>query len=139
MRARNIILAFAGLAALTLAGCGASSGGYSDLERDREPGDELPVIGSQPDLYDDVDEESSRLVGEHEGADVWLMKSDSESSAHCLLVYDEPDFVMGCGSLVSVYGADFGTFSLNRDGEPIPEGAVAISENVHVTGGPDAE
>ncbi|MCE0488426.1 hypothetical protein [Ornithinimicrobium sediminis] len=115
--------------AAVLASC-ASSGGFSDLDRDREPKDSVPEVVAFPDDVEVVPD-SSRSVGEYEGAELWLTRTEDDGV--CLLVYpDDVDWVVGCSDIppLTVRGPA-GGFTVVSDGQDPPENATTISENVY--------
>ncbi len=127
--ARRTFAATLALAAgVSLAGCAAPGGGYADLARDREQRDELPGVAAAAD--EAIDASSSRYVGAHEGASLWLAQGRDPGSI-CLVVDAGPERNQSACSSggVSVRGSA-GRFAVIPDGEPAPEGGTRISANV---------
>lgn len=126
---RAVLAALPFAIVLVLSGCGVPGSTYADLQGDREARDELPRLSD--DAYEAVDVESSRFVGEHEGASLWLAEG-SEVSHICLVVVPESGaWSVGCGvGAVRSDGAG-GSFGVIADGQLAPKGATAISENVY--------
>ncbi|GGH36514.1 hypothetical protein [Microbacterium album] len=124
------------LAVLGLAGCGflASPVPFSDLTRERTEADALPELHDFPPA--NVDPESSRYVGEHEGVRLWLAEP-TQVDGVCLIVVrtTDTDWVAGCsgGSGVRLGGAG-GSFEVRPDRAPVPDDATRVSENVYVLG-----
>lgn len=116
-------------AATPLAAC-ASGDGFGDLARQAQANDPLPEAVTFSDI--EIAPESSRMVGTHEGTDLWLVRT--ETGGVCLLAYpDEEEWVAGCsdGTPLNVSGPA-GSFTVIADGEEPPDGAAPVTENVFV-------
>lgn len=72
---RAIPVAMMAIAAAILTAC-TSSGGFGDLDREAQDNDRLPQDVSFTDVG--IVAESSRLVGIHEGAELWLVRTVSD-------------------------------------------------------------
>ncbi|MCP2635028.1 hypothetical protein K0817_000415 [Microbacterium sp. HD4P20] len=120
---------------LLLSGCALGGTSYAALDRERQAGDELPEAVA--DGSDDIDADSARHVGEHDGVEFWLARMDEPQSV-CLVVYpSDEDWVVGCssdGGQLGVSGRS-GVYSLVPDGAPVPTGATKITENLYQLGG----
>lgn len=124
----------AAAAAVMLTGCAASTG-LTDLDREATEADALPELPEY--AYDDVeiDPDSTRYVGEHEGTQLWLTRTAANGA--CLLSYpDSEGWLVGCtdGGLPLTTSGPGGSFTVIADDATPPEGAVAISENVFALG-----
>lgn len=120
------------IVALGFCSCAVSGPTYSVLAQDVQAEDALPE--ALPDYAgDEADLASARFVGEHDGSDLWLARAHDESRI-CLLAYADDDaWVLGCsgaGEPLGIGGVA-GTFKVVPDGEPGPDGAVQISENLY--------
>lgn len=117
-------------AAAMLTGC---SGGTNvgDLDRAATETDGLPAGWTYPEDMDvEFIEESARLAGVHDDSQLWLMRT---SGGLCLVVYaDGASDHWACSSSAPLtMGGPDGRFTVIPDGGVVPEGAVAISENVY--------
>ena len=127
-RPRSVVAGALALASVVvLSGCGSSGELFSDLGGDRQDRDELPALADH--AYDNVDVSTSRFVGEHDGASVWLARA-LDGSRVCLIA-DAGDeaWVVGCG--VGKVSGIAGSFEVQPDGMATPEGAERLSENVY--------
>jgi hypothetical protein len=130
---RRALLALAtACAALALAGCAAAGPTYSVLDREAEAADAVP--GDLPaQAGDGADLDSARVVGEHEGSSLWLMRGD-EPGTICLLSHrDDGAWIVVCsdeGTGLQTEG-ETGHFAVVPDGAPGPEGTSQVSENVY--------
>lgn len=118
------------IVSLAAAGCSSPAAGLSDLERDATTDHPVPVDVSD-DALADLDLDSIRWVGEHDGTDLWLA-SGAEDHDACLLIYpDATDWVVACGvgPMQSSTGAGR-TFAVVPDGATAPAGFEAVSRNV---------
>lgn len=112
----------------TLAAC-APGPVYSDLDRVATSDDawpiDLPAYAS-----DDLNPESSRLVG-HDGTTALYLATSMPSGGVCLLVYpDNGNWVVGCGADgMRVGGGGNSSYTVRSDGA-ITDGT-AISGNVY--------
>lgn len=131
-RRRALPAALLVAAAAMLTACAASPG-LADLERPATEADRLPDVPAYTDDSErdvEIVEDSSRLVGEYDGVQLWLTRTVSGGA--CLLTYpNEQDWVSGCtdGPPLLVSGPA-GTFIVIEDGGSPPENAVPVSENV---------
>lgn len=111
-----------------LAGCSSSGVSYALLDREAQSSDQLPeqvIDGSA-----DIDPNSSRFVGDHDGADLWLARAERADTV-CLVVFpNEADWVVGCGAEGG--GLGVGDYMVVPDGSPSPDGATKLSDNVYV-------
>jgi len=116
---------------LLLTGCFPSGTVYSVLNREAEEGDRLPASVDGLDV--NLDADSARFAGEHDGTRVWLALQPEERAV-CVVVLppDEGAFV-GCGGDGGGVGAGgpTGTYTVIPDGAFAPEGAIELSENVY--------
>lgn len=113
---------------ILLVGCSAPQGAFTDLQGKRDIRDELPQLGDG--AYDNVDVETSRLVGEHEGTLLWLAEG-LDDSAVCLVADAGDDWIVGCGRAAVKVGGAAGSFEVVPDGAIAPESATQVSENVY--------
>lgn len=116
-------------AVLALSGCVSDLETYADLQRDREPADELPGLPENP--YESVDESSSRYIGEHDGRSLWIAEGVDDAMMCLVVVTDAADWIVGCGDGAPRVSGATGTFGVVADGVPAPGGATMISENVY--------
>lgn len=120
------------LSAIALSGCTAFATNYAVLDRDSEAADAVPDGVVEQDSGDVADLSSARLVGEHSGSSIWLMRG-FEPSTVCILAYrDKDEWGMGCGGSrgpVEMSGPA-GHFTTVPDDYPTPDGATRISDNV---------
>lgn len=126
-----VSLSMVGLAVL-LAACTSSGVSYAALEREAQPSDELPevVAGGS----DEIDADSARFVGEHDGADLWLARTEQPGNI-CLVVYpNDNDWVAGCGAEGGAMGVHVpsGKYVVAPDQAPTPEHATELSDNVYL-------
>ncbi|MGV2901307.1 hypothetical protein ACNPM4_06475 [Microbacterium sp. AGC62] len=121
------------LSAIALSGCTAFATNYAVLDRDAEAADSVPDGVVEQDSGDVADLSSARLVGEHSGSSIWLLRG-VEPSTVCVLAYrDEDEWGMGCGGErgpVEMSGPA-GHFTTVPDDYPTPDGATRISDNVY--------
>jgi hypothetical protein len=118
-------------ALLALSGC-ATGEGFSDLSRKSTADDEWP--SSLPEYAaENVNADSSRLVGHDGSTALYLAESTGPGGGVCLLIYpDDENWVVGCGTNgVSVGGCGNPTYTVRGDGAPDGD-ENAISENVYV-------
>ena len=115
------------VAVLLLAGCVGER--FSDLEGPATADDVLPA--DLPDYAsEEIDADSVRYVGEHEGRTFYLALRDP--SGICVIVYQSSEqWVSGCGGMgnVSVYDGTV-TASVVPDGSPVPENGIRIGNNI---------
>jgi len=113
----------------TLAAC-ATGPAYSDLDRVATTDDawpvDLPAYSS-----DDLNPESSRLVGRDGTTALYLAVSTMPRGGVCLPVYPDNDkWVVGCGTDgMSVNGGGDSSYTVHRDGADTD--GTAISDNVY--------
>ncbi len=90
----------------------------------------MPAVVTFPDDVEVVPD-SSRSVGQYEGAELWLTHTADEGV--CLLVYpDDVDWVVGCSAILPLtVRGPAGGFTVISDGQNTPENATTISENVY--------
>jgi hypothetical protein len=122
-------LAFAA-AALALAGC-TSTARYTDLESTETRA--LPATVPE-DTLADFDLDSMRWVAEHEGTEVWLALGSRPAEVCILFSVGDDAWATGCaeaGGQMTVSGRGPQRFVVIPDGQPAPEGFVAISHNVY--------
>lgn len=115
-----------------LGGCAWSGASYEVLDRDRQASDELPEVVAAG--SDDMDADSARFIGEHDGVEFWLARTDAPESV-CLVVYpNDTDWVTGCGAYGGQLGVGgpSGDYLLMPDGLPAPEDATKLTENVYL-------
>ncbi|NLP83800.1 hypothetical protein HF576_08075 [Microbacterium sp. CFH 90308] len=126
-------VAVAGLTVI-LGGCAWTGGSYAALDRDRQPSDELPDVVEE--AGSDMDADSARYVGEHDGVEFWLARTDEPESV-CLVVYpNDTDWVTGCGGYGSRLGVGgpSGDYVLLPDGLPAPDDTTKLIDNVYLVG-----
>lgn len=118
------------IALFVLSGC-ASGEGYSDLNREATADDERP--NSLPEhAAQNIEPNSSRLVGHDGSTALYLVESEDPSGGVCLLIYPEDNhWVVGCGAHELTVGGGSPTYVVRGDGA-LNENDVAISENVSV-------
>lgn len=112
----------------------SSADGFSDLDQPQQPEDSWPEE-AELSSDDEIVPDSSRLVGELDGENIWLARTAGDDV--CLLVYPEDgSWVTGCTATppLTVSGAG-GVFVLVTDGQDPPEGATQISDNVYTRSG----
>ena len=117
---------------LVTSGCTSASPQLTDL--DQAPTVDHPLPAELPSYAtEELDRESIRWVGEHEGADLWLA-SHQDDETWCVIAYpDADDWVVGCGGGVTRASGPNGiTYSIVPDGMSAPDGFIAVSENVFV-------
>ncbi|WP_045264631.1 hypothetical protein [Microbacterium oxydans] len=121
------------LTAVGLSGCTAFAPSYGVLDRDAEPEDALPDAVAEQDSGDAADLSSARLVGEHSGTSIWLLRG-VEPGTVCVLAFPEDGvWGMGCGgngAPVEMSGPA-GHFVTVPDDYPTPDGATRVSDNVY--------
>lgn len=115
---------------LALSACGAGPQ-YSDLDREPTADDQWP--STLPEYAaDNLDRESSRLVG-HDGSTALYLATSIEqpSDAVCLLVFAGDDnWTVACGTDGTLVSLGDATYGIRSDGMDV--GQKAISENVYV-------
>lgn len=130
---RGLVAGAACVLLVSLTACSAGGAEYSDLSASRL----FDAKGVSDSLTDEAlqgfDRETTRLVGTHDGTDVFLAVAESSAGA-CLLAYaSDVDWVSGCmegeGSVGGVKGL---TFVVLPDGAPVPDDADRVSDNVFV-------
>lgn len=117
-------------AALALAGC-TSTARYTDLESTETRA--LPATVPE-DTLADFDLDSMRWVAEHEGTEVWLARGSRPAEVCILFSVGDDAWATGCaeaGGQMTVSGRGPQRFVVIPDGQPAPEGFVAISHNVY--------
>ena len=116
---------------LALAGCAPGGSPFTDMQGEREAHDELPTL---PDyVHEDFHADTSRYVGEHNGASLWLVEGSDPQAPTCLIVYPDPyTWHVACGSSggLGASGAA-GSFEVVPDNAAAPENGTKISENVY--------
>ena len=120
------------VAALGLAACASPGPTYAALDRAATPADALPD-DLPAHALEDVEPDSARLVGEHDGTRLWLLRSAIPELEICLLAFvDAADWMQGCGGgdEVRVSGGP-GDFTVLADGAVVPDGLTQVGENVH--------
>jgi hypothetical protein len=112
------------------AGCSSPAPALSDLEGDPTTDHPVPAEVSDEALAD-LDPDTIRWVGEHEGADLWLAAGKEDAGA-CLLIYpDGTDWSVACGrGLLQSSTAAGLSFAVVPDGAMAPAGFEAVSRNV---------
>jgi hypothetical protein len=121
--------------AVLLAGCASNGASYAALERDVQASDELPESVAAGTT--DIDEDSARYSGEHDGVEFWLARMATPESV-CLVVYpNDTEWVTGCGAYGSqlTVGGPSGDYVLVPDGLPAPENTTKLTENVYLVSG----
>ncbi|MGK3950967.1 hypothetical protein ACLKM7_01445 [Microbacterium sp. I2] len=118
--------------AVLLGGCAGSGASYAALDRDIQASDELPELVAEGST--DIDADSARYVGEHEGVEFWVARMDEPDSV-CLVVYpNDTDWVAGCGAYGGKLGVGgpSGDYLLVPDGLPAPEDTTKLTDNVYL-------
>lgn len=119
-----------GLGSVTLlAGCAGQQLPYADLQVDRQSEDELPKLADY--AYDNLNESTSRFIGEHDGTSLWIAAGDKDESICLVTVAGDDLWVAACGGGPTKMGGITGSFEIVPDGVPGPEGATKLSENVY--------
>lgn len=119
---------------LVLTGC---VGGEGFAVLDREPtADDVIREGVLVEFGDDMDPDSARFVGEHNGNRLYVLTG--EPNLYCILIDpgEQEDgtekWGAGCAATGSMTtGTGSGQYTLVPDNYPIPSGATQISENVY--------
>lgn len=134
LRIRRITAALAvALTATALSGCTAFAPSYGVLERDAEPGDAVPDAVAEQDSGDVADLSSARLVGEHSGSSIWLLRGVEQGTVCVLAFPEDGEWGMGCGgngAPVEISGPA-GHFVTVPDDYPTPDGGTRVSDNVY--------
>ncbi len=124
-------------ATVALTGCAPNVGGFAVLDKPMEASDELPANVHD---FDDgelpADFSTAHLIGEHNGSRVWFMR-DIGGTGLCFFAY--ADEAVTASSCVTPEGPiEVGTpaidFYVVPDGEPGPDNATKISENLYAKG-----
>lgn len=126
------LLGAGGVVLLGAAGCTSTGSSYADLSGDPGPGDALPASLTSGEFGGELDLNSARSVGEHNGAQLWLVEG-SERNQICLVAYVDGGGYSSCaaaGALLEM-GLPASEFLVAPDTAGTPEGAVAISSNVY--------
>lgn len=134
-------------AALTLGGPGSDTPPLSSpqnpdftvsyidaFEREPQAADQLPV--ELPDYArEDLKNNTSRLIGEHEGATIYLAEGSRERSPVCVVVWATPQaWVVGCGGVpLSAGGLGVPHVTVAPVGEPLGTNQIRLDANVIVT------
>jgi len=127
-RLRVFVVAIA--VAGALAAC-SSTTGYSDLDRAATPDDVLPGAVAE-DGSDNLDLDSIRYVGRHDGRSFYLAQGEPQPGV-CLAIYlDAESWVVGCGDVDVTVGGIGVTATVIRDGDVVPEGGTLVGHNVVV-------
>ena len=124
---RAIVVAVAVIGAL--AAC-TSGSGYSDLDRAATTDDVFP---SDAPGYasDNLDVDSVRYVGRHDGHSFYLAQTDPAPGV-CVLIYRDADaWMTGCGVNITVEGLGM-VATVVPDGAVVPEGGTLVGNNVVV-------
>jgi hypothetical protein len=125
---RALVVAIAVFGAL--AACSSTSG-YSDLDRAATSDDVLPAEVAAGGS-DNLDLDSVRYVGRHEGRSFYLAQGDPQPGV-CLAIYrDAESWVVGCGGVDVTVGGIGITATVIRDGDVVPEGGTLVGNNVVV-------
>lgn len=121
------------LTAMALSGCSAFAPSYGVLDRDAEPEDAVPDTVAEQDSEDVADLSSARLVGEHSGTSIWLLRGVEQGTV-CVLAFPEDGvWGMGCGGKGAPVemSSPAGHFVTVPDDYPTPDGATRVSDNVY--------
>lgn len=111
--------------------CTSASSNYSDLNAEPSTADELPVALQEDDLLNQVNPETVRSIGSHEGASLWLAESASLDEVCLIASTIETTYQAACGASFTLEGLD-GSFAVYPDTGGAPEGAGrSISKNVY--------
>lgn len=121
-----------GVALLAAAGCTSTGSSYADLAGEPGPEDALPTTLTTGDFGDELDLDSARRVGEHNGAELWLT-AGSERNQICLVAYVDGGGYSYCAPEGALFEMGFSSseFLVAPDTAGTPEGTVAISSNVY--------
>ena len=118
---------------LMLTGC-VGGEGFAVLDREATA-DDVIREGVLVDFSDNMDPDSARFVGEHNGNRLYVLTG--EPNLYCILIDPgEPEngpeeWGSGCGSSSITTSGPAGKYTLVPDNYPIPSGATQISENVY--------
>lgn len=106
---------------------------YSIFDTGAEDIDMLPPAAS--DLFADLTQSMSRYAGDDNGTQVWAVRGiGTEGPKVCLVLVAHDVASTGCASR-GVLEVDRGTsaaYQLVPDGDPAPDSAVKLAENVYV-------
>jgi hypothetical protein len=134
LRIRRITAALAlALTAMALSGCTAFAPSYGVLDREAEPEDAVPDAVAEQDSGDVADLSSARLVGEHSGSSIWLLRGVEHGAVCVLAIPEDGEWGMACGgegAPVEMSGPA-GHFVTVPDDYPTPDGATRVSDNVY--------
>lgn len=104
------------------------------FDRAPQPADTLP--SDLPDYaIADLKSDTSRLIGEHDGATIYLVEGASAQSPVCAVVWGTPQtWIVGCGGLpLGVGGQGIPDVKVAPMGEPLSETETRLDDNVIVT------
>ena len=124
---RAIVVAVAVIGAL--AACTPGSG-YSDLDRPATSAD-VPPDDIPAHAFDNLDADSIRYVGSHEGHTFYLAQAEPLPEVCLAIDLDTESWVVGCGTGLTVGGIGV-TATVIRDGDVVPEGGTLVGNNVVV-------
>lgn len=121
------------LTAMGLSGCTVFAPSYGVLDREAEPADAVPDAVAEQDSGDVADLSSARLVGEHSGSSIWLLRGVEQGTVCVLAFPGDDEWGMACGgegAPVEMSGPA-GHFVTVPDDYPAPDGATRVSDNVY--------
>lgn len=121
------------LTAMGLSGCTVFAPSYGVLDREAEPADAVPDAVAEQDSGDVADLSSARLVGEHSGSSIWLLRGVEQGTVCVLAFPGDDEWGMACGgegAPVEMSGPA-GHFVTVPDDYPTPDGATRVSDNVY--------
>lgn len=121
------------LTAMGLSGCTVFAPSYGVLDREAEPADAVPDAVAEQDSGDVADLSSARLVGEHSGSSIWLLRGVEQGTVCVLAFPGDDEWSMACGgegAPVEMSGPA-GHFVTVPDDYPTPDGATRVSDNVY--------
>ncbi len=106
---------------------------YSIFDSGAEDIDTLPDAAS--DLFADLTQSMSRYAGDDNGTQVWAVRGiGTEGPQYCLVLVAYDMASTGCASrgVLEVGRGTSAAYQLVPDGDPAPDGAVKLAENVYV-------
>ncbi|MEV8357662.1 hypothetical protein [Microbacterium sp. NPDC076895] len=106
---------------------------YGIFDTGAEDVDTLPEAAS--DLLSDLTQSMSRYAGDDDGTQVWAVRGiGAEGLKFCLVLVAHDQASTGCTSrgVLGVSRGTSATYQLVPDGDPAPDGAVKLAENVFV-------
>lgn len=137
MKLRTVALSLATLViGGLLAGC-SSPGIDAPFDEPREASDALP--GVQGEMFDDLDPESSRYLGDVDGTRYWAARSTEGWFCLAAQVADDPEQAMtacspGDGDSITISGAGFPSATWSASpGPDVSDGRTVLRDHLVVT------